>query len=182
MKPDQITKLARNTFVSVLMATVLLGQSAIGADLYAVATTHVPAALEKQSTSALVTDLLQAINRISTYSPPTEVPAVAHVSRDELERLACGGACALVKAAYLPDRGIYLDERLDPRNNLIDRSILLHELVHHLQAMTGRYRELGDCERRQEEEAEAFAIQNAYLAAMGSAITIPFPSYVYRCD
>jgi hypothetical protein len=130
----------------------------------------------------LVVELLQTINEISKYPFPTDLPNVAQVPHEELEHHACGGKCAVIKAAYVPEQGIYIDNRLDPLNNVMDRSILLHELVHHVQALTGRYADLDECERRRQEEMEAFAIQNAYLAAMKSGMRIPAPRYVYRCD
>jgi hypothetical protein len=134
------------------------------------------------SMPVLVIDLLRAINTISGYQFPEDFPNVAQVSHQELERHACGGKCTMVKAAYVPEQGIFVDSRLDPLNNVMDRSILLHELVHHVQAVTGRYADLNECERRQSEEAEAFAIQNGYLASVRSGLSVALPRFVYRCD
>lgn len=44
------------------------------------------------------------------------------------------------------------------------RSILLHELVHHLQKTTGKFEVVASfCSRRIFEELEAYEIQNRYL-------------------
>ena len=130
----------------------------------------------------LVIELLRAINAISDYQFPADFPNVAQVSHQELERHACGGKCTMVKAAYVPAQGIFVDSRLDPLNDVMDRSILLHELVHHVQALTRRYADLDECERRHSEETEAFAIQNGYLASVRSGLSVPLPRFVYRCD
>jgi hypothetical protein len=139
-------------------------------------------ALRLHSMPILVIELLRAINKISEYPFPTDFPNVAQVPREELERHACGGKCAMVKAAYVAQQGIYVDSKLDPLNNVMDRSILLHELVHHVQGLTGRYADLNECQRRQQEEMEAYAIQNAYLAAVGSGLSVPIPRFAYRCN
>jgi hypothetical protein len=133
------------------------------------------------SMPVLVIDLLRAINKISKYPFPTDFPNVAQVSHEELERHACGGKCAMVKAAYVPQQGIYVDSKLDPLNDVMDRSILLHELVHHMQALSGRYADLEECARRHQEEMEAYAIQNAYLATVGSGLSVSIPRFAYRC-
>lgn len=45
------------------------------------------------------------------------------------------------------------------------RSILLHELVHHLQKTTGKFEVVASfCSRRIFEELEAYEIQNRYLS------------------
>jgi hypothetical protein len=64
---------------------------------------------------------------------------------------------------------VFIDERLDLRSDTFNRSILLHELVHHFQASSGRFETLpSECERRNAEELEAYRIQNKYLAFIGN--------------
>ena len=58
-----------------------------------------------------------------------------------------------------------MDEALDIENNTYDRSILLHELVHHLQKTTGKFDAVPNfCNRRNAQEREAYEIQNRYLS------------------
>jgi Mlc titration factor MtfA (ptsG expression regulator) len=58
-----------------------------------------------------------------------------------------------------------VDEALDIQNDAFDRSILLHELVHHLQKTTGKFDALPNfCMRRNAQEREAYEIQNRYLS------------------
>jgi hypothetical protein len=67
-------------------------------------------------------------------------------------------------------------------NNTFDRSILLHELVHHLQAVSGRF-DLGSngCTRRNAAEQEAYGIQNRYLMEMNDARRVSMTGWAARC-
>jgi hypothetical protein len=91
-----------------------------------------------------------------------ELPAISMVSQDEINRVVCKKPCA-VRAAYIPDRGVLLADNLDPLNVPLDRSILVHELVHYLQEINNRYSDLTPCKRWFQREHEAYAVQNQYL-------------------
>jgi hypothetical protein len=130
----------------------------------------------------LIATLFSAIERLSYYRTPDVFPMVQRVPHSQIERDYCSGACPVVKAIYEPEKGVYIDNRLNLERSVIDRSILLHELVHHMQAVTGRYSQLSPCERREAEEGEAFAIQNAYLVKMGNATRFTFPARMYGCN
>jgi hypothetical protein len=135
-----------------------------------------------QSMPELIISLFSTIETIAKYQPPANFPRVRQVTRVELEREACEGRkCRFVKAAYVPEKGLYMDNALDPQASVMDRSILLHELVHHFQASTQRYAHLSQCERARAEEEEAYAIQNAYLAQNGGGY-VQFPARMYRCN
>lgn len=131
----------------------------------------------------LMLSMMSAIERIGKYKGPANYPSVRRVTRSELEREACEERrCRFVRAAYVPNKGLYLDNALDPVHNIVDRSILLHELVHHLQSATQRYSHLSPCNRRLVEEQEAYEIQNGYLAQVGSSRFVAFPERMYRCE
>jgi hypothetical protein len=135
-----------------------------------------------QSMPQLIISLFSTIETIAKYQAPASYPRVRQVTRLELEREACEGrTCRFVKAAYVPEKGLYLDSALDPQASVMDRSILLHELVHHLQASSQRYAHLSLCMRARAEEEEAYRIQNAYLAQHGGGY-VPFPARMYRCQ
>jgi hypothetical protein len=100
------------------------------------------------------------------------LPEVHRVPHAQIEAMACQQTCR-VRAIYIPHLGIYIDDNLDIENNPFDRSILLHELVHHAQAVMGKYEDLSLCESWKSSEAEAYRIQDAYLARVGSGKRIP---------
>lgn len=111
--------------------------------------------------------LLSAIEALSDYRASEPLPAVFQLPQARIEQKVCETPCN-VRAAYLPREGIYLSAHLDPTRDAFDRSALLHELVHHLQQGHAKFAGMGGCERERAKEQEAYAIQNAYLASIGS--------------
>jgi len=114
----------------------------------------------------LVTSLMITLHALGGYSVQTMQPDVTFVPREELARLACSGNCS-VQGAYLPERGVLLVEGLDPLTDERARAVLLHELVHHAQHLTGRHGDTIPCERYFLREREAYGIENRYLARLG---------------
>lgn len=106
--------------------------------------------------------LLSEIEYLSPYWASKSLPPIALVTQDEINRVVCKKPCA-VRAAYIPERGVLLAESLDPINTPLDRSILLHELVHYLQEINNRYSDMTPCKRWFQREHEAYAVQNQYL-------------------
>ena len=120
--------------------------------------------------SALVTlmvELFAAIRLVSAYPAPADMPEVNAVPKAEIQRRLCDSRPCNIKAFYHPEWGVVVDETLDLQNDPFDRSILLHELVHHLQKTTGKYEVVTSfCSRRISEELEAYEIQNRYLSTI----------------
>ena len=124
--------------------------------------------MDQASLSSTVADLLAAIQLLAGYPAPQAFPEVHLVSQSWIQEEVCVKACR-VPAFYDPARGVFIDEKLDLKDDSFSRSILLHELVHHFQARSGRFETLpGECERRNAEEMEAYMIQNKYLAYVGN--------------
>ncbi len=121
-----------------------------------------PRTIKRAGLNVLAKMLLVEIEHLSRYWSSKELPTIAFVSQDELNRVVCKKPCA-VRAAYLPDRGVLLTDTLDPLNEPLDRSILVHELVHYLQEINNRFSELTPCKRWFQREHEAYAVQNMYL-------------------
>ncbi len=133
--------------------------------------------------SSLVAELFTAIQLLSGYPPPTVAPQVHRVPQAEISQQFCNSPCQ-IKAVYDPTLGVFIDETLDVKNNLFARSILLHELVHHAQSVSGRF-DLGDssaCSRRNTAEQEAYFIQNRYLMEMNDGHRVAMTGWAARCD
>ncbi len=62
---------------------------------------------------------------------------------------------------------IHVHERLADMRTLFARSLVVHELAHYLQHMSGRFM-AGDCDSFVERELEAYAVQQAYFVAYGA--------------
>jgi hypothetical protein len=129
----------------------------------------------------LVAQLFTAIHAVSGLAVPAQMPEIHRVPQTVIQEKFCQGACR-VRAAYHPEMGVYLDERLDVVHNQFDRSVLLHELVHHVQAASGHFDGADSCERATREEREAYDIQNRFLASVGDWRRLPMPPAVGGCD
>jgi hypothetical protein len=124
--------------------------------------------MDAPTLNTLVADLFLAIQALSGYTVPPVPPDIHIVPAHVMQQKACGKPCA-VKAFYHPEWGVYLDEKLDLAGSPFDRSVLLHELVHHVQNVSGRFERMPlSCERNQLAEMEAYKVQNLYLAAATS--------------
>ena len=122
----------------------------------------------------LVSDLLAAISALSCYPQPYHLPPVQLRPVAELQPMVCKGPCP-VRGFYLPRKGVFLNDSLDIRNDVVARSVLLHELVHHVQEVNRRFVSApNQCERWWAREREAYDIQNAYLRENGSAVRFAF--------
>jgi hypothetical protein len=132
--------------------------------------------------SSLIAELFATIHLLAGYAPPTVAPEVHRVPQAEIGERFCRTPCA-IRAIYDPTLGVYLDEKLDVVNNIFDRSILLHELVHHVQAVRGRFDQgSSDCMRRNANEQEAYSLQNRYLMEMNDARRVSMNGWAARCS
>jgi hypothetical protein len=121
------------------------------------------------------------IDHLSDYRVAgAALPPLFQLAQARLEAKVCTEPCD-VTAAYVPREGIYLAANLDPVRDVFDRSALLHELVHHLQQGHAKFAHMAPCERERAKEVEAFALQNAYLAAMRSEQRARFYGGEFDC-
>ena len=125
--------------------------------------------------------LLENIQALSDYRSNVALPPVFQVPQHAIEVKVCDEPCN-VSAAYIPREGIYLAANLDPIREPLDRSALLHELVHYLQQGHPKFAGLAPCERERSKEQEAYAIQNAYLASIDSKERVIFYAGDFDCE
>ncbi len=104
--------------------------------------------------SNIISFLLEWISVNTHYDASVFNFAVIELSKSELQSLACGGKCPVI-AFFKPDVGILISE-LD-FENICNKSILLHEIIHALQYLSES--NLGDAFK----EKEAYQIQNKFL-------------------
>lgn len=121
--------------------------------------------MDQSALVSLMLELFTAIRLVSGYPGPASLPEIHLVSETELQQRICAGRPCRVRAFYHPERGVFVNRDLDVVNDPFDRSIVLHELVHHLQKTTGKFDGMPSfCNRRNAQELEAYEIQNRYLA------------------
>jgi hypothetical protein len=124
--------------------------------------------MDSVALAALLAKLFVAIHDIGGYPVPEALPEVHQLAPAELQQKFCKGPCG-VKAFYAPDEGVFIDASLDLEHDVHARSILLHELVHHVQSVSGRFDSMRNaCIRSNTAEREAYRIQNLYLISIHS--------------
>ena len=138
--------------------------------------------MDHASLASLVAELLTTVHLLSGYPAVSIQPEIHRLPQAVIAEKVCHKPCG-VRAYYRPDWGILLDESLNVQTDSFDRSILLHELVHHVQAARGRFDAMpGACDRWNAAEREAYALQNLYLAGVNSARHVAMSGWVARCD
>ncbi len=138
--------------------------------------------MEQILLAPLVAELFVAIKLIAGYPPPNVAPEIHMVPQSVIQEEFCRDRCS-IRALYDPTRGVFLDEALDVVNDPFARSILLHELVHHAQAASGRFDSTANpCIRHNKAEAEAYLVQNHYLMSINDGHRVAMTGWAMRCS
>jgi hypothetical protein len=91
----------------------------------------------------------------------------------------CGKPCKVM--AWYSDGTIYIDNRLDAVNHMGHRSIVVHELVHHVQRVNLGAR-AHSCDEWMRREQEAYSAQASWLHSKGlRARNITLQARFLRC-
>ena len=109
---------------------------------------------------------------------PEKAPTIHFTSQEHIRTLLGCVRCRPSGAQIRED--VYVDEALD-FSHAYEASILLHELVHYLQQGHIKFAHLSGCQRERAKEQEAYAIQNAYLAALHSEQRVTFYGGEFDC-
>jgi hypothetical protein len=163
-----------------IVALLLCGISATSAPASAQGPAAPGAPSSPQDLESVIRLLLGTIETLSNYRAAGAEPVVFQLPQHVIEAKVCDEPCN-VSAAYIPREGIYLAGNLDPMREPLDRAALLHELVHYLQQGHPKFAGLPPCERERAKEEEAYAIQNTYLASIGSTKRVVFYPGDFDC-
>lgn len=113
---------------------------------------------------------------LSGYPKPAIMPQVISVDHVFFVENACGKRECKVWGWYSKGTELYVDKRADPRDNLLQASIVVHEMVHYLQgiARNGNIPPQGvafsgtvTCGEVIGLEREAYAVQKEFLLRYG---------------
>lgn len=119
----------------------------------------------------LILALLLWITSNTNYTSPQKDINVEFMKQTELSKLACGRDCEILAYTPLdPKYKIYLSDKLDPNNNVCDRGILLHEIIHVLQEEQNRFSQNDDNTKKHMREMDALVNHNIYLSQFGKKI------------
>lgn len=125
----------------------------------------------------LLAVLLSWASHLTSYTYPGTPPQYSIEDHSFFVENVCGGEekCN-VSAWYNNDGVIYLDKRLGDWEDPVVRSVIVHELVHYLQDLSGRYAN-DDCEDRLRREREVYSVQRTYLNRIAGRFAATWPVY-----
>jgi hypothetical protein len=117
----------------------------------------------RMEVTATMAALLSWAVMLSGYPEPAKPPMVEYKPHRFFVEETCGGQeCEAV--GWYNDRGIvYLDDRLRNSDDVLARSLIVHEFVHYLQHLSGKFDSFS-CADQIMREREAYAIQRNYVA------------------
>tara|TARA_B100000131_G_scaffold282531_1_gene289808 strand:- start:68 stop:514 length:447 start_codon:yes stop_codon:yes gene_type:complete len=119
----------------------------------------------------LIVALLIWITSNSDYKNPQKDINVEFLKQSQLSELACKRDCEILAYTPIePKYKIYLSDKLDPIDNICDRGILLHEIIHVLQEEQKKFAENDERTRKHLREMEALVNHNIYLSQFGKKI------------
>lgn len=87
-----------------------------------------------------------------------------------------------VKAYYVRNEGIFYIDTLKPESNTCDRSIILHELIHHYQKKQNKSFDLDEHTLWTLQERQAIFYQNVYLYQEKEKNNFRGPENVLECE
>ena len=127
--------------------------------------------------SELLVILLSWASHLSSYSYPEVAPDYEFKPHSFFVKHACLGNPNCKAGAWYNDNGIiYIDDRLENWEDPMVRSVIVHELTHYLQDLSGKYNERS-CEEHLRREREAYAIQRIYINRIAGVFAATFPVY-----
>jgi hypothetical protein len=141
--------------------------------------------------SDLYSALLSWAVTLSGYPAPPEPPVVVMKPHAFFVENACNQRECKVLGWYSGGRDVYLDDTLDPENNLFASSILVHEMVHYLQGVArgddalrgGRaFNVTPSCQQLVHWEFEAYAVQREYILRYGTYLPVGASMLDAHCE
>jgi hypothetical protein len=127
--------------------------------------------------SELYATLLSWAVTLSGYPAPADAPVVVAKPHAFFVENACNQHECKVLGWYSGGRNLYIDDTLDPQDSLFASSIVVHEMVHYLQAVArgeaalaggAAFSAVPTCKQFVRWEFEAYAVQREYLVRYGT--------------
>lgn len=131
--------------------------------------------------SDLYATLLSWAVTLSGYPAPADAPVVVPEPHAFFVEKACNQHECKVLGWYAGGRNVYIDETLDPEDSLFASSIVVHEMVHYLQAVArgessleggAAFDSAPSCKQFVHWEFEAYAVQREYILRYGTYLPV----------
>ena len=131
----------------------------------------------------IITLLTSWIINETEFNMKIDPPNFFVLNKEEMSDKACfSSKKCRVKAYYVQSEGIYYIDSLKPNTNICDRSIILHELVHHYQKNQKKSFDLDDQTLWTLQERQAIYYQNVYLYQQKELNGNKGPENVQQCE
>lgn len=104
---------------------------------------------------------------LSGLPVPAQPPAVRRMPHAFFVESACHGHECKVLGWFPPGDTVYVDDRLDPRDNLLAASIVVHEMVHYLQYRAAAAGLEFSCAQSIALERQAYGAQREFITRYG---------------
>ncbi len=128
-------------------------------------------------TTHLLKVLLSWAVSLSQYDHPNTLPNLEYRNHDFFVETVCKDMKKCPVAAWYDNKGtIYLDERLKGHQDPETRSLIVHEIIHYLQDLSGKYKDQ-TCDDYVYREREAYAIQRKYLRQIAQLYIAIYQNY-----
>ena len=128
-------------------------------------------------TAELIAVLLSWASSLSGYPYPDSRPQVEYREHDFFEQHACAEVKNCRAVAWYDNHGtIFLDTRLADLEDPMIRSVVVHELVHYLQDLSGELKN-SSCQDQVRREQLAYSVQRTYLNRIAGRFTATYPVY-----
>lgn len=142
-----------------------------------------------------MTDLYAALLgwaiHLTGYPPPATPPEVVPMPHQFFVDHACGGRECRVWGWYAGGRRLYIDSRMDPQYSTLAASVVVHEMVHYLQAVQRGDDELAPgvafgkvptCQQALAWEIEAYAAQREFIHRSGEYLPVGISILSAGCE
>ena len=132
---------------------------------------------------ALFTFLTSWIIENTEFTKEVGKPPFYSLTEKEMSDKACfSSSNCRVKAYYVKDQGIFYRNNLLPEENVCDKSIILHEMIHHYQKNSKRKIDLDEKTIWTLQERQALYYQNLFLISQKRLNGNRGPENILECE
>ena len=118
--------------------------------------------------------LLSWAAHLSHYPMPDEMPQVEFEPHAFFVQRVCAGRECNAVGWYNDEHIIYIDEKYRLDDDSFATSLVVHELTHYLQHLSGRF-DSHSCADSLQREREAYEVQNDYIVSGQGSFDIVHP-------
>jgi hypothetical protein len=136
---------------------------------------------ERVGTELQATLLSWAVT-LSGLPAPDTPPQLRRMPHDYFVQRACSGRECKVLGWFPPGDTVYVDDRLDPQNNLLAASIVVHEMVHYLQFRAAARGLEFSCAQSIALERQAYGAQREFITRYGVYRPVGASMHQVGCD